>query len=464
VVVLAIAAAWTTLLALMYWPGLCTEDGATRAIHALALLGDRHIEPRMVSHWFPPGLTLLMSASMRWLGEFGPVPLLQAFWVAASAGWLLVLATGPRVGLVLLAPLLMYPPLFTHAAAHLADAWSVAAMASLSCCALVWHRRSVLGPSARTPAWLRGLLMFLLLVSCVVLLTFRANGVTVMPVLAGLMIWLVRPWPRAVAGLALIGASCLLSPTLVGNIPWARRDTVATSMVWEHVGVLRVANDPKVTREFNLDAACVAPATTEDLIARHTWVSHDSLMWHRPGILHHGVVMQPDRNLIRDRFKALIKSHPAAYLRTKFEVWRTLMGLRGGIPLVYIFRHPPTWIEPFGVSMQPRGPLRAWAAAIDDWNRRNQMRLEYSALPLIWIGAALAALGVALARRASRSHAWPAALLVLLAASYYGAFFLMAPGAQYRYFMPAHVLLYVAIAALMIRAMMPGGGATSRRA
>ena len=462
-IVVVIAAAWTAILALIYWPGLCTEDGATRTIHAIALAGERNIEPRMVSHWFPPGLTLLMSACLRVLGDVGPVPFLQAFWVAASAGWLLVLCAGPRLGLALLAPLLLYPPIFTHAIAHLSDGWSVAALASLACCAVLWHRRSVRGSATLTPTWLRAAMMLLLLVSSVVLLTFRANGVTVMPVLAGLILWLVRPWPRAIAGLAMIGACCFLSPTLVGNIPWARRDTVATSMVWEHVGILRVANDPALTKQFNIDEACVPPATTQDLIQRHNWITHDSLMWQRPGILNHGVVMQPDHNLIRERFKALVKAHPGQYLRAKLEIWRTLLGLRGGIPLVYIFQHPPTWIEPFGVSMQPRGPLREWGKAIDDWNRRNQMRLEYSALPAIWIGLAIVMLAIALSRRASRARAWPAALLVLLAASYYGAFFLMAPGAQYRYFLPSHVLLYVAIAASIGALLTRGGAVPARR-
>ena len=62
-------------------------------------------------------------------------------------------------------------------------------------------------------------------------------------------------------------------------------------------------------------------------------------------------------------------------------------------------------------------PAREWGKAIDDWNRRNQMRLEYSALPAIWIGLAILMLAIALSRRASRALAWPAALLVLLAAS-----------------------------------------------
>jgi CubicO group peptidase (beta-lactamase class C family) len=120
----------------------------------------------------------------------------------------------------------------------------------------------------------------------------------------------------------------------------------------------------------------------------------------------------------------------------------------------------PNAIAPAGTLHMP---LREWGKAIDDWNRRNQMRLEYSALPAIWIGLAIVMLAIALSRRASRARAWPAALLVLLAASYYGAFFLMAPGAQYRYFLPSHVLLYVAIAASIGALLTRGGAVPARR-
>lgn len=442
--VLLIAASWTALLCCIYWPGLATEDGATRAVHAAALAGEKFVTANYLSHWFPPGLTLLMSASLRWFNSLGPITMLQAFWVAASLGWLLVLSAGPRLGLLLLIPPLLYPPLFTHSIAHLADGWSVAALASLTCCVLLWYRRAASKHAFNIPAWLRATIMLLLVSSCLVLLTFRANGVTVMPLLAICIVWLVRPWTRAILGLIAIALCFATTPYLVKNIPWERRDTVATAIIWEHLGMLKVANDPKITSEYSLDEVCVPPATTQSLIERHNWVTHDSIMFRNPVLIKSREVWKTEHNLVRSRFKSLALKRPGLYLEMKLSTWRTLVGLRGGIPLIYIWNKAPKWAEPFGISFDRTGPLSSWSQPVNDWNAKNQMRLEYSALPVIWISGALIAITACFVRKRS---CWPALFCVLFAAAYYGAFFLITPGTQYRYFMPSHVLLYVAIVA-----------------
>lgn len=441
-IVLLIAAAWSALLSCIYWPGLATEDGATRSVHALALLSEPKIIPKFLSHWFPPGLTLLMSASLRWFGSLGPVTMLQAFWVAASMGWLLVLSAGPRLGLIFLALPLIYPPLFTHSIAHLADGWSVAALASLTCCTLLWHRRAKSQHTLQSPSWLRALITLLLVSSCLALLTFRANGVTVMPLLAICMLWLVRPATRAIAGLVVIGACMAATPFLIQNIPWPRRDTVATSLIWEHVGMLKLSQDPKLATQYSLDDVCIPPANTKSLIERHNWVTHDSIMFRSPQVLQSSKVMKADDNVVRKRFKELASNEPLLYLRMKLQTWRTLMGLRGGIPLIYIWNKAPTWTQPLGTSFERTGPLKKWSDPINKWNASNQMRLEYSALPIIWISGALLALAACFIQK---KPCWPAMFCLLYAAAYYGAFFLITPGTQYRYFMPAHALLYVAL-------------------
>lgn len=449
--VLIIAALWSTLLSCIYWPGLATEDGATRSVHALALLGEPKVTPNYVSHWFPPGLTLLMSASFRWFSTIGPVTMLQSFWVATSLGWLLVLSTRPRLGVLLLIPPLLYPPLFTHSIAHLADAWSVAALASLTICTILWHRRATPRHSAPThvPSWIRAIITLLLICSCLVLLTFRANGVTVMPLLAACIIWLVRPWPRAFLGLLTIALCLAATPLLVRNIPWPRRDTVATAMIWEHVGMLKLAKDPSLTADYSLDQVCAPPATTQTLIERHNWITHDSIMFRKPAVIYSQQVFAPNHNIVRTKFKSLAAHEPLLFLRMKLQVWRTLLGLRGNAPLITLSDRVPQWTEPLGSSFIRTGPLNAFATPITEWNAKHAKQLEYTSLPIIWLTGAILTFSICLARK---RPCWPAAFCLLFAITYFGAFFLITPGAQYRYFMPAHALLYVAIAAATIAA------------
>lgn len=449
--VVALAAVWTTVLMLMYWPGLGLEDSAARSIHALEMAGQTKLPRNLFSHWFPQGLTLVMAASLRWFDSLGPVVVVQSLWAACNVGWLLVLLAGRRVAIVTLALMAIYPPFFTHAAVHLADGWTVAALAGLAICITLWYRRArrmAGGHADDTPAWLRGLILLQFFFGLCVVFTFRSNSVTVLPVVALAMVWFVRPWPRAVVGVVAMGGLLALSTRIDDGIPWERRDTIATSLVWEHIGMLKLSEDPALIEKYNLDAICMPGKTTKDVIDRHNWWAHDTIMWQAPLTLRGGDVWKADDNLVREKYPKLVRERPDLYLRTKTEIWKTMLGLRGNMVLSFVHSRPPTWTEKFGVSFAPKGPLKAWNEAVYQWCERNTLLVQRSTLPIIWLTLALVAVGLAAKVRALT---WPVVIVLLIAVAYYAGFFLITPGLSYRYFLPAHVLL-VCVTAIASRA------------
>ena len=447
-----LAAVWTLVLGLIYWPGLGLEDSAARSIHAMQMAGETKLPANLFSHWFPHGLTLLMAASLLLFDSVAPLFLLQAMWLAMNVGCLLVLLAGKRVALATLAVMMVYPPIFTHAAAHLADGWTTAALCGLAICLVLWYRRArrMKAGADDTPLWVRCVILLQFLFGLVVVLTFRSNTVTVLPIVGVCMVWFVRPWPRAVAGVAALLGLLFLSTKINDEIPWERRDTVATSLVWEYVGMLKLSEDPELVERYNLDAICVKGKTIEDVIERHNWFAHDTIMWQMPITLRERDVWKVENNLVREMYPKLVRERPDLYVRMKLEIWKSIFGFRGNTALAFVHSRPPTWTEQFGVSFKPTGPLASVNEAIYKWCDRHDVALQRTTLPFIWFG--LAFVGVVLAGK-TRALTWPVVILLLMAMAYYAGFMLITPAVSYRYFMPSHVLLVCVIVATARRTL-----------
>ncbi|MBL8762944.1 MAG: hypothetical protein JNM07_01575 [Phycisphaerae bacterium] len=457
---LALVSVWalvpTLVGVLLYYPGLTMNDTAMRSVMAVAMSRDVAWRPGFLSDWFPHGMTVLLAASLRLFGSTGPLLPVMLFWFYASVGWLMVGLRAPRAALAAQTVMAMFPPIFTHAACQLPDPWTSAALCTLGAALAILGDRGREGP---LPDWLTAAASGLAVIALAVLFTFRANSIVLLPLVLLLIVWLVRPRLRAGVLAACALAFGALFVKLPGWVGWEHRNTAAASLVWEHIGMLGMAKDPELTKRHAIDDLCSTPDGTAALIARHNWFTHDSVMWAQPQILDHGKLLSPDSPM-RRRIGGLIGEHPKLYLRAKWEIWKTLLGLRDWMPLSWIPIHETKWEREWGLDLRLHAPLQSTTEALNE--RLRSVEAYYNASTAPWIYLSLAGLLAAVTTACRRIERSTGAVL-LLAVGYYATFFILTPGLNYRYFLPSHVLLIAAIgamlAALLRRSGTPAGPA-----
>lgn len=428
---------------LLYYPGLTMNDTAKRCVMAVAMSREAAWRPGILNDWFPHGMTVLFAAFLRLFGSIGPLLPVLLYWFYASVGWLLASLRAPRAGLVAQTALALFPPTFTHAACQLPDPWTSAALCTLGAVlAIMGDRQRECMLSARMSAAVSGMAVL----SLAVLFTFRANSIALLPLVLLLFAWMVRPWIRAgvLAACALACAGVFVRlPAWVG---WEHRDTAAGSLVWEHVGMLALAKNPELTLRYSVDDLCIKPNGTQALMKRHNWVTHDSLMWVKPVILDHNRLMGPGSPMAR-RFADLVSERPGLYLRAKWEIWKTLLGMRKKMPLAWIPIHETKWTREWGIDLGLRAPLQPATVHLNAGLGAVEHKFVTPTAPWIYfLIAAVLASCAAIRRRLERATI----AVLLLATCYYATFFVLTPGLNYRYFLPSHVLLIAAIGAMVV--------------
>ncbi|GEM_PF-1284193 len=449
----------------MFAPGLSITDSASRALTAAFYANDAQVPLWATDQWFPPAMAIAMASALRWTGTVGTHTFVVCWWFYASSGMLLARLLPARWALAGIALLMLYPPIWNHAVAILPDAPTAAAICTILCCAFwardraaCFARRDESCQQASIPA--RALAIGGFSIACVVLFSYRANSITLAPLVIALVLWAWRPWKHALAIVMVVLASVGYGTSLDDLLPLRKWDTLAGSLVWEHVGMLRLNRDEKVARAHSIAPLCTQQGL-DPLVANakailvHDWYTHDSMIW-SPSPLNSSIVLETDGK-VRAMHQDFVKDQPLLYLRAKFEIWKSLLGLRPRVPLPFINEWVPDEPALYGASLAHTGPLRDAGHAIIHFFFGKSI-LRWLTIPAIPIALALLlAIGVAIRRRVAAERV----ILLLMAAGYYAGFFLVTPGFHYRYFFPAHVVLLIAIIA-MIHALTQRGEARTR--
>jgi hypothetical protein len=452
------SAGFAGLLILLCFPGLSLPDTAARAT-ASAMLS-LPVPGIAQSHWFPPGMAVLLSPFVRWLGVndgLGLATFLGAAWMYASMGWLIVLALGPRLGPtwgLRLAPLPWLFPLFANVAVTIMpDPWTCAGLLSALAGVLCMTRARqdpLAGDAGGAGGGIRpvGLAMFML--GCAALFTMRANALTVVPALLIGIVWLVRPWPRATFLVLWMGLMVWVPGRLTHWIPWRRDNTLAASLIWEHVGMLRLTQDPAILARHTPMVLAKEGLTQAQVLERalreHNWLVHDGLIW-RDTPFNTALLTEPTSPM-RGEFVQFVRDEPGLYLRMKLQVWKTLLGLRHECPLFWVNTWTPEdWVGPHGIRLTMRPLVGTTGPTLITFFNEHRDRLLWMALPYPWIALTLLIFVVACWRKVLT----PGLILILLGAgAYFGGFFVITPGFHYRYFMPSQTLLVVACIAMIV--------------
>jgi hypothetical protein len=453
-------------LLIIFWPGLATNDTGHRLCLADAMLcgaSPGHPNPRpgfaplpdtVYQHVFPPMMSVVAAGLRGLTGTWGFMTLLQCWWLFASLGVLAQRVLGARLGTLAWLVIIAVPFVWNTAIAMLPDAWVAASLCTMLASLLA------LQSSTRKPAWL---IAFSL--SALVFLGFRHNSITVLPVfaVAGGWLWLQsRASPhrantrRAIlaGALSLLGAF-VFAKALPRALPWQDADVPATIMVWEHASMLRLANDEALTARHSLNdvaraANALDPATaTTRALAQHDWVMFNTIVY-GPDAPLPARAIRNDGTAARAAFWKLLREEPLLYARAKFQIWRTVLGLRHAGPVLFITadENGPVWTHQYGAHLGLSGPLAPNAPTrILTLLQRVTTATLALWMPYLWFSLALLALAIALARR-SRALA-PGLLLLAAAAAYYAGFLILSPAFEWRYFLPSFVLLLLAILALL---------------
>jgi hypothetical protein len=447
------SAGYAGLLLLLFAPGLTDPDTMFRAAESAAIVHGAPIAPSKWTTWHPPGKSLFMMVPGEALGAHTLFTFAQAWWLYASIGLLGLVACGRRCGAWLLLAVMLMPQVATHAASMSTDATITASLCTIAAI-LLWVRR--FGTSLA--GWQWGVCAAGWMISCLALLTFRANALTTLVVILPAIFWAgwrlsklrcagASGWALACAGLS------LALPAWLGLRPL---HVASASLVWEHVGMLKLAHDEDLTRRHSIDDMGRYTDATHKSIAVHDWFTHDQLIFGPTAPLARESVTDPAFRM-PGRWWALVRERPLLYLRMKWEVAQLLLGMRRFVHITIQMPHDHPLLAYYGMNIRPSAPLagrswmyttesgtpKAWEArTLTLWFEERSRWFMPLYLPFVWIALGVIATGLAMVRRVVS----PTILLpLLLAGSYYGAFFLVTPGLHWRYFMPAFALLLVVI-------------------
>lgn len=226
--------------------------------------------------------------------------------------------------------------------------------------------------------------------------------------------------------------------------------------------MLKLGGDDALASRHDLEVMGRYTNATRGAILKHDWHTHDSLFWREGSTLETQLVVSP-ASRARERWWALVRERPDLYLRVKWEIAKTMLGLRHHVPLTVVVPWEVPWETAYGVDAQPQALLGgvgervartppetqylSWNAwTITQWIDLRWRWLLAIYLPYVWIALAGALFVACVLRRRLQREA---TFLLLLAGSAYGAYFLITPGLHWRYFMPACMLLLVAIPAML---------------
>jgi hypothetical protein len=436
------------------WPGFIANDSVQRHWMAasIAEAGTTSLVrvPRIVfDHIFPPLFAVVIATMKMLTGTWGATTVLQVFAFSTLGGMLAMSLLGRWIGLIVWFLMLLSPPVWNHAFAMLPDVWVAGAIVAIALILFVrWPDRS----------WSRVARCAGLFAAGLVACGFRFNTPTVLPlVLIGCF------FAPGVAGMSLrFRSSCAVAVAIgaatgiamVSIVPFRPCDPAGPFFAWEHVGMLRVNSDQSVQQSHSLDEVVGKAGATDDAIRQHVWISGNSINFGQNAPMPSGLLRQPEYGAkVRTAHRKLAIDQPALYARMKLQTWRSLLGLRTGEGLLWIGPDVPAWEATNGTRMAPPATLVDRRVALSSWGERARQSTSVLWMPItLLIAAAVVVMGwftLTKPETRRRAVAQPALWCLGLGVCYYGAFFLIAPGYEWRYFFPAFTIGWIGIAALV---------------
>jgi hypothetical protein len=438
---------------LIVWPGFISNDSVQRHWMA-ASIADAGVSspvrvPRIVfDHIFPPLFAVAIATMKMLTGTWGATTVLQVALFSTLGGVLAMSLLGRAVGIAAWCMMLFVPPVWNHGFAMLPDVWVATALIAMALFLFVaWPDRS----------WSRVLRCAGLFAAAFVGCGFRFNTPTILPLvlvgcfLAPGMVGLSRRYRSSCAMAVVLGAAAGIAMVVI--VPFRACDPAGPFFAWEHVGMLKLNTAPEVQAKHTLDEVVGKPGATDAAIKLHVWISGNSINFGPDAPAPSGLLRQPEFGArVRQAHKRLATEHPMLYARMKLQTWKSLFGLRRGEGLLWIGPDVPAWEATNRTELSPPASLVQRRAALNSWGERARQATNLLWMPCTLLIAAAVSLVAWLSMRKPKFRGTlsePAVWCLGLGVCYYGAFFLIAPGYEWRYFFPAFVIGWIGVAVLL---------------
>ena len=418
----------TTALILVFFPGLATHDTVLRWLDARHLL-----QGARVGSQSPPMMAAAIALVYDASGQVWVFAFLGGFLFLLLIQGILFSVMTPRAAVIAAVCVCALPPVWNFAVGMLTDVWVTIGLIGVALILIHACRWKRLG---------------LIIVATVglacfgsILFSFRYNAISVLPpLLIAIATAPLRLSRRTIYAISLM-AGIVLKPILVSQFVDHTQDHVSWILAWEHVGTLQKIGDPEALQKYNLDFA----GNTDAAASKFDPVTLNNLLSPEDGPLSKNLLTQ-NSGEVKRRFFDLIKAYPLAYLKTKLEIWRSLLGLtrmRGHTPGMW--RVPTPRLESgelLDVNVRSLLPklygilIKVLLRADADW------RWLYIPIISILCGAAAALLVICVDRR----RRFDAIVLLVASIGYYGGFFVVTPSFSFRYYLPSFVLNVILVA------------------
>jgi len=401
--------------AFCFGPGIVMSDTMTRWAGAYTAVGKLEI-PWGLERWLAPTMTWFMVPFAA--TEFGPPLFLIAqiaylmlggvAWIRFSSCW-----RPWWVAFVFTIPLI-----FAYASFIVPDVWTLAAiLVTVGCFQAVETSR-------------RTLPLFTFFFSCIVLFGFRQNSLVLVPFIwffIGRLRHVTKGVKTGMFALTVLALSTVaLVPPFVGFVG---PDSSASAPAWELAGAIRVAKESGIPLDSTLSLEGFGD--TELAGSRHSFVTINPLIWGGDAAIPTRAIMDQSAE-IKSRWLQMILRHPIIYVKTKLRIYECMMGLCDGD----IFGEM-SCMKPWP---QLEGRLRTCdgsetSSKILSAVNKVQETIGVLFLPIIWIP-----LTAAIMYFSWNTYGRHDRILIILAAAYFGSFFVLNQAATFRYFVPTYVV------------------------
>ncbi len=401
--------------AICFGPGIVMSDTMTRWAGAYTVIGKLDI---------PWGLELWLAPTMTWFmvpfaaTEFGPPLFLIAqiaYLMLGGAAWIRFSSCQRPwwVGFVFMIPLI-----FTYASFIVPDVWTLAAILVTVGCF------QALETSRRT------LPLIIFFFSCIVLFGFRQNSLVLVPFI-WFFIWRLRQVTKRVkAGMFAITVLALSTIALVPPfVGFVGPDSSASAPAWELAGAIRIAKENGIPLDSTLSLEGFGD--TELAASRHSFVTINPLIWGSDAAIPTMAIMNQSAE-IKSRWLQMIIKHPIIYIKTKLRIYECMMGLcEGDIIGRTTCMKPWPQLEGLLRTCDGSGSSSKVLTAVN----KIQETTGILFLPIIWIP-----LSAAIMFLSWNTYSRHDRILIILAAAYFGSFFVLNQAATFRYFVPTYVV------------------------
>src|SRR5262245_5338285 len=399
-----------------FWPGIPMSDTFARWASVYTITGDLDVPWAMTGTLTPVMIILMLAAVSLGFGT-GAFLFIQLGFLALAAILWLRLTSSVRPMWV---PLVFCLPIvFLYTSFVVPDVWILGALVVLASSLASITRGSVVFGH------------FLFFAACVILFGFRYNAWALLPVL-GYFIFSLRGgayWVRAL--LSLVLAAALAAVALI-PVPFGfqGRTSLVPIVAWELIGALRIAEQRGLDVDPGLRLDDIA--NTDAAIARHSFVTADTLVFGENPPLPTTVLMDHESLVVRRWFR-LILAHPLLYAETKGQIYKCMLGLCDGYIQTEIgSARPWPFLQPYVQNFNAdRDPARFVLSIGNAMGRQLKVLL----VPAFWVPVSVVVF-LASWRRYNRFDR----MLIISAAVYGLTFFILNAAASFRYMFPTYVV------------------------